>query len=360
MEIRFCSVCNESIPDGEFDAGRAVVSGKRSQHVACALRRSVETSGLRSWLTFALALVAAAISVYLLVSKMSQVERKPHVLETAAGVEAHVQEAVDASERNALRLEAARNEKLRQGLAADFEGKLTDVLNSSVKAALEKQDERLRESNRQMHDRLSLLDANISKLREQVAQLMLWRTEIEKEAQRLSAELVALEKKQAARPPPAPVESPPTEDGGGEPTAEDVERDQEIERWRKRLRDPDEDIVFSATIELARLKALRATPDLVHVLNKHRDFYARLGAATALGEVQAAGGVADLIEALNDKDELVRTAASEALSRITQQDFNFVSGLNKNERIRIQKRWRAWWRDNEQAVRQRLNQIVEK
>ena len=30
MEIRFCTVCNESIPDPEFDSGRALVSGGES------------------------------------------------------------------------------------------------------------------------------------------------------------------------------------------------------------------------------------------------------------------------------------------------------------------------------------------
>ena len=101
---------------------------------------------------------------------------------------------------------------------------------------------------------------------------------------------------------------------------------------------------------------MRATPDLVKVLRGHKDFYARLGAATALGEIRSVDAVPDLIEALNDKDDLVRTAASESLHRITEQDFNFVSGLTKNERLRIQKKWRAWWRENEDPVRKRLGQ----
>ena len=42
----------------------------------------------------------------------------------------------------------------------------------------------------------------------------------------------------------------------------------DIDTWIKRLDDSDEDIVFSATIELARLRALRATPALVEVLER--------------------------------------------------------------------------------------------
>ena len=81
MEIRFCSVCNESIPDGEFDAGRAIVSGDSAQHVSCALQRSVRMGGARSWITFVLALVAASISVYLLVLKMNEPKEPPKMAE---------------------------------------------------------------------------------------------------------------------------------------------------------------------------------------------------------------------------------------------------------------------------------------
>ena len=87
-----------------------------------------------------------------------------------------------------------------------------------------------------------------------------------------------------------------------------------------------------------------------------KDADSSLPAATALGEIQSVEAVPALIEALNDRDDLVRTAASEALHRITGQDFNFVSGLTKNERIRIQKKWRAWWKDHETEVRARLDQ----
>jgi hypothetical protein len=129
---------------------------------------------------------------------------------------------------------------------------------------------------------------------------------------------------------------------------------QTVMRWISRLDDEDEDIVFSATIELARLRAKEAVPHLIRVLRNHADFYARLGAATALGELTAADAVPSLIGALDDKDDLVRTAASEALHRITKQDFKFVSGLKQEDRVAIQRKWFDWWRDNETAVREQL------
>jgi hypothetical protein len=136
----------------------------------------------------------------------------------------------------------------------------------------------------------------------------------------------------------------------------DPAREREIDEWIARLRDPDDDIVFSATMELARLGALRAASALVEVLDKHRDFYARLGAATALGQLKACDAVPDLIEALDDKDDLVRTAANDALMLITDQNFNFVPGMSRVERGRVQKKFKDWWRDHEIEVRVRLGQ----
>jgi hypothetical protein len=348
MEIRFCTVCNESIPDGEFDAGRAVATGKRSQHVACALRRSVEMSGIRSFLTFGLALLAAGISVFLLIAHLGADKGPPKILETPAVVSNDIAAAIRATERRLANRETEVHAALQERLEGDFKKSLTDVLNTSVRASLDKQDERLRETAKQIHDRLIGVDKFTRKLQDQIDQFIAWKIEIEKEAERLKS----LEERKPSEPTPA-VEEPAPDGGAPEP---DLEREKEIDRWLKRLRDADEDIVFSATIELARLKALRATPELVIVLTKHKDFYARLGAATALGEIRSCDGVLDLIESLNDKDDLVRTAASEALHRITEQDFNFVSGLPKSDRVKIQKKWRNWWRDNETAVRTRLGQ----
>jgi hypothetical protein len=352
MEIRFCSVCNESIPDGEFDAGRAIVSGKTSQHVACALRRSVATSGTRSWLTFLLALGAAGVSTFLLVARLAD-EGKPPVIRTVPDVVArHVEDVARDTEDRLTALQDRGRVGLRDDLAASLDKRIQEALEA-VRAAVDRQDERLRETGSQVHDRLTGLDARLVKVQQQMAGLVDWKVRIAQEAEQLRRDLEAVGKREVPAPPvtaPAPAAQEPA------PPPPDPDREKEIDRWIERLEDSDADIVFSATIELARLKALRAATALVRVLDRHKDFYARLGAATALGEIEAADAVANLIEALEDKDDLVRTAASEALHRITGQDFNFVSGLTKNERIRIQKRWRQWWKDNEADVRARLGQ----
>lgn len=356
MEIRFCSVCNESIPDGEFDAGRAIVSGQRSQHVACALKRSVEMSGWRSWLTFFLALFAAGVGTYLLVQKLGEKEEPPQIVELPPVVEQHVADSLrDSESRLARRLGEQRGE-----LMDAFQKSLNERLvvhGASVKeASTEAMDKLLRSTSDQMSDRLQALNRLVVKLQGQMADLVDWKIRIQQEADQLRRELELAKRREPAQPAPVEPVKPKEEPKPATPSEDEQQRLKEIERWRKRLRDSDEDVVFSATIELARLKALEAVSDLVRVLNKHKDFYARLGAATALGEIQAVEAIPDLIEALNDKDDLVRTAGSEALHRITGEDFNFVSGLTKNERIRIQKKWRQWWRENETDLRKKLAQ----
>lgn len=354
MEIRFCSVCNESIPDGEFDAGRAIVSGDTAQHVSCALQRSVRMGGARSWITFALALVAASISVYLLVLKLNEPTEPPKMVEVPEVVEQHVADALRASE---TRLDGAVSDAARgtqEALQKSLEARLTRHGATVADATKEALDERLRVHSDELNKRIRMNNDMILKVHSRLADIVDWKIRIQREADQLRRDLeAAKEREPVPAPPPAQDEPQPAQP---EQPPVDEAREKEIDRWIKRLRDRDEDIVFSATIELARLKALRATPHLVDVLEKHKDFYARLGAATALGEIQAVEAVPALIEGLNDRDDLVRTAASEALHRITGQDFNFVSGLTKNERIRIQKKWRAWWKDNETEVRARLDQ----
>ncbi|MDA1193786.1 MAG: HEAT repeat domain-containing protein [Planctomycetota bacterium] len=354
MEIRFCSICNESIPDGEFDAGRAIVARDRAQHVACALQHGVRMGGTRSWLTFVLALGAGVISVFLLMRELQRPEGPPTLTEVPPVVEQHLAQALRDSES---RLDAAistQGRLFKEEFQTSLDARLTQHGATVKDATVGAMDELLRRSSDKLDSRIRTNNDLIIKLHQRLADMVEWKMSIQREADQLRRDLDAASQREPVAPVPA--EEPVTP--AVEPTPEPVDeaREKEIDRWIKRLRDSDEDIVFSATIELARLKALRAAPYLVEVLEKHKDFYARLGAATALGELQAVGSVDPLVEALNDKDDLVRTAASEALLRITGQDFNFVSGLTKNERIRIQKKYRAWWKDNETEVRQRLDQ----
>ena len=172
-----------------------------------------------------------------------------------------------------------------------------------------------------------------------------------RQLERLESRVAELERALAARSEDRPAAEVTPKKVAAKKTADPVA----VNRWIEKLEAKDNDIVFSATIELARLGDKRAARPLMRLLKEHRDFYVRLGAATALGQLEIADAVPDLIAALDERDDLVRTAASEALHRITKHDFGFRSGLAKRERLKIQEQVREWWHEHEHEVRERLS-----
>ena len=136
----------------------------------------------------------------------------------------------------------------------------------------------------------------------------------------------------------------------------DPDHEAALKRNIELLGSKNNNLVFTATVALAELGDLRAVPPLIKVMTRHADFYARLGAATALGTLKSVDAVPELINALNDKDDLVRVAAHDALVLITGQDMQFSSSLSRNERTRKQREWRKWFKDNEASLREKLEQ----
>lgn len=361
MEIRFCSVCNESVPDSDFDAGRALIDGSESLHVACALRRGMEGRRFRRWLVGGLALYAAVVSSFLLARSLRPAEPPPAAVDEVT--RAHVAEAVEASRAALAGQVDARarqvHEEVLAGVTAQAEtlGRRIED-NTKGLTMLDNTLHDLAERARAAANEDRALDARLDALEQ-------WRVAIQQLAERLEAALNQAPAEPTTPPPPGPGGAPEPGPGPGTgpetgPAPPDpqavAQRAADVQKWIERLRDSDDNVVFTATIELARLKALEATAALVGVLEKHKDFYARLGAATALGEIPALDGVPALIEALGDSHELVRTAADEALRRVTGEDFNFASTLPRNDRARIQRRWREYWKANEATLRERLGQ----
>ncbi len=130
----------------------------------------------------------------------------------------------------------------------------------------------------------------------------------------------------------------------------------------RELDDRNPDVVFLATVKLGYLKHLRAVPPLIKVLKVNRDPDARVGAATALGRLQATDAFPTLIAALNDADVLVRYAADHALRLISRHRLKarLRDCHTRNDRVRYQKEWKTWWAGNEEPVRARLKQQKKK
>ena len=354
MEIRFCDVCSESIPDSDFDAGRAVTVNGKHMHVACSMRRALSLGGPRSWLTFLLALFAAGVATYLLIAELGRDER-PDVVTQAE--RAAFEEGLRASEKRIAEDVSRRMaEAMREN--AGLRDAATKALRDDVSARLNLFQANVDGAGEEIAGHIQAHGKRLTRLEDEITALNGLMREIKEQADR-DAEL---RRRAAAAPPPQPepepapiAQTPPPPTEPTEPER-DPGHDQEVERWIQRLKDANENIRFSATLELGRLKDLRATAPLVQVLEKDKDYYVRLGAATALGDLKAVDAVPALIEALNDSDALVRTAANDALQAISEQPFEFVPGMSKSERRKLQKQWKGWFEENETALRDRLGQ----
>lgn len=352
MEIRFCDRCTESIPDSDFESGRAVTVDGRHYHVTCALTRSLALNGPRSWLTFLLALYAAGVVTFLLVAALGK-DEKPQ--EVPPLVEARVTEVVGNLEGEVRRDRLGALADLRQEAARERAAG-AKKLAGAVDERLAVIGSRLDETDRLASDRVSALRQKVLQAEDEIAHLSALIRQVQEDAQAEAARRVA------TPPPPTPPAPSPTKPSDDttpmppKPAPSDPDHDAEVARWIERLHDSNENIRFSATLELGRLKDLRAAPALIQVIQEDRDYYVRLGAATALGDMKACASVPALIEALDDKDTLVRTASNDALQAITGQAFEFVTEMSGRERRKVMKQWREWWKENEGGVRDRLGQ----
>ncbi len=135
-----------------------------------------------------------------------------------------------------------------------------------------------------------------------------------------------------------------------------------VARAIRDLDDRDPNVVFEAATILGWLGHLRAVAPLLRVLRLHQDADARTAAASALGRLRAADAVPTLIDALGDADTLVCYAAEKALrSFLRAPDVGRLAATRStNERVRLQKAWRAWWSEHETARRAALKQSKQK
>ncbi len=362
MDILFCDRCHESIPDADLESGKAVRVAGKVLHVPCAFRRALP--GPARTVTFLLALAAAGGAAYAVarVSGMGDDASDRAALRTAC------QEDVRAS---VARLEAVVEDRRR----AD-----RDATQAAVNTAVAGAAERLGEQQR---NGLSLLSGKldgyateqsrrIEGLEEKIGRAARMLEDVRDLAARSGAALPPPAPGMDPTAPPAPVPPtpvppspagpalPPPAGPGAPPVAADPEgirRHQEaFEKAIRKLRDPDNGIAFSATYDLRDLKDLAATPYLVETLKVHKDYYVRMGAATTLGELRSCDAVAALLDALDDKDDIVQQAAAEALTTITNQDQRWVVGLTKKERKAKRDEWAKWWKEHEGEVRLRLGQ----
>lgn len=359
FEPLFCDRCHESIPDADIENGKAVRIGSDVLHVGCAFRRAMPGPGRR--LPLLLALLAGAAAAYAVVSVRDlKAARDDDRAGAAAYARADHLEKVVEGLRGDLRAAVAA-----QGEATANEvRRVADDLRSAGGRSQEALAGLLRsEAARQADATASRFEA----VEQQLATLREWVSDVRRRAAEVAR--APADPGPAVTPPAPPAPPPPTEPAAGDPPpagptparppvdpAVQRERDAELARLLKMLKDSDPARSFSATFKLKELKDLRAVPDLVDVLRTHKDYYTRLGAASALGELKSCDAVPALIEAIDDKDELVRVAAGEAIATIRGEPTRQLVGLSAKDRRAVRDDLAKWWREHEAAVRTRLGQ----
>ncbi len=131
-----------------------------------------------------------------------------------------------------------------------------------------------------------------------------------------------------------------------------------VARAIRALEGRDIDAAFLGAKRLGRLGLLRAEAPLLKALRVHGDPDVRTAAAQALGRLRSAGAVPALLQALTDQDVMVRYAAETSLRQVTRfkPKATLRGATGHADRVRLQKVWRTWWGDNEEATRARLKQ----
>jgi len=352
MEISFCDRCHESIPDVDLESGKAVRVGGKVLHVPCAFRRAMPGRG-RSFLALLtlLALAGAAYSVVRLSRRDGDGGRE---FETRwrADDEASAARSVAALRKDADELRAKLQQEIDAGLeTVSKQAGASHASTASTVAAVEGRLGAYREESDRMAKRIDEIDRRIEKI-------SAWVEEVRNIATRSAAQPPPAPTPRAE--PTAPTPTPPQPVASAPKPAVDpkvaAEHEAELRKWIEKLKDPDPSTRFSATYKLMDLNDLKAVAPLVDTLKGDKDYYTRLGAASALGKLHACDGVAALLDALDDKEELVQTAAADALLSITGHDVKYVPGLTKKERKTKREEWAKFWKDNEPATRSRLGQ----
>lgn len=360
MEILFCDRCKESIPDADLEIGRAVRVGSRLYHLPCALSRAMPGFG-RTFLVL-LVLAALGLSAWSVSRLLSKDEPKASA-EVPAAWTAALSDALSKERRQA----AEDLEKAVGTLRAELQKAVADAqqkIDRDQQAALNDAIRGLRERLDGVTDvHMKRFEADEQKLKE----ISDWAKEVKELAARLAANPPASAPATEPTPPtappgPAPTEPtpPPVGDKPEPPKAEPLDpeakkaHDAEVDKWVKNLKDSSITIAYSAAFKLKLLKDPRAVPALTEALKSHKDVWVKAECATALGAIRSADAVPALIDALDDKDQYVLASVSDALVKITGQDFKSTLNPSTKERKAYKEQWSKWWKENEGDVRRRL------
>lgn len=405
MDILFCDICNESVPQPDLAHGRAVVRGARVVCAQCeaAMGRHLEEgggggphggsgfgagelalagvadvgggvygagradagaaerraaqgpaagagagAGVGAFIGL-VALSVAAASAWLLVERIDGLER------SHGGQVAQLEQELDAARRarasgaaelGAQVAEVSAETKL---LAASIDGAIargTEDLAAELAAATAREADIRRE-----------LESARARVEEVLSLARLEREAEQKHIANLATDLrlaqdriIAVEENLravGARPTAVAGSGAP----GGAPAlgGPAAPPPPSWERFLPDLQSKDEGIRVDAVIELGTTRDPKTLPHILPLL-KDANLWVRMVAAEALGKLGDASAVPALIDALEDERTAVRENALFALQALTRETLRFDANGSEAERSKRVREWRDWWTKNRERL----------
>ncbi len=353
ITLHFCALCNESVPQADLDAGRAVV---RKERVICATCERL-MSGRTDELAAALPNAAPAGANDRTVRPTRPTRSGAAVgwfafLVAAGGIayfatvrdrdrrELDATLARDRSAADERAKQTARELELASQRAAGFDQSLETLRGESRALSLEAQ-KVAQEEVRGVGDKMAQLEGDLNSVREQLA-LAGRRAEVDTlrdDLKQRDLKIAALEQRLAEveKRPIAPVVVK-TDEGP-------AQRAQPI--WFgivAKLKSTNFSDRWSAVQELGETHDPAVAEYLIPML-EDADVFVRMVTAQVLGDLASTKCVDALIAALNDAEIPVRVNAYAALRKLTKKDLPFdPEQTDANERQKRIKAWQEWWK----------------
>jgi hypothetical protein len=381
MRIYFCDLCNESVPQGDLDAGKAVLRKGRVVCRTCeaamsagdapteaaaraggpsgggggasGATRSVGTgggaagTGLHASATthaapsssgaavaVALASVALLLAVGAGLFAFTQAERSGEL------VDRRVADQVALMRRERDQLLSGFNTRLDERVRALDDARVAAERGvAELGARTDELGGRQREALQEVRLELSAIDGRIDALETIAANV----DRHEQALARVSDAIAGLRTDVArASDRLAAVPTPSAEAPAAAAPSREAERP-EWWHWVEALASAEAGDRWVAVQSLGDTRDPKVAEHLTPML-QDPDIFVRMATARILGDLDAVVGIPALIDALEDPEASVREAAVVALRAITGQSFRFdPASKDAAERAKRVKAWRDWW-----------------
>ena len=369
MNLFFCDLCNESIPQADLDQGRAVRRGERLICSACEAAMSggparpepaptgpgtqplPRVAATPSGSSPVVAVALAFSSVALVVAVGAGGYLFWRLEQESAALRADIKDVERAAPEHARTVSAALVAETgeRENELAAAKAEIT-ALGTRV-AELERASEgnaALGRKVERIDERLSALDDLASRVEHQGGALdQLSATVTELAAAQVHAKDTHPAEPAARKPDPAPAAP-----GAGTPApGAQAPGAPAWQNWLADLASPNSGTRWQAVQSLGGTGDPAVVPHLLPML-KDSDIFVRMAVCRHLGGLGSIEAIPALIDALEDEEASVREAALVALRGLSGQSIPFDPLARDGDRAKRVKAWRDWW---EQSSKELLN-----